>query len=80
MNFIIGELYKSEGYMGIIFVIFGVITILLTILRLPFYWDSRRVRRMRGVFGDTITMVMYLGIGILLSTIGMLELVGEISF
>lgn len=66
--------------MGILFVVLGVVIIILTVLRLPFFWNGRKALRMRRLLGDTITMVLYVGIGIMLSTIGILELLGKISF
>lgn len=65
--------------MGVFFIIFGMITIVFTVLKLPFYWESKKARRLRRVFGDTISTFIYIIIGIVISSLGVLDLMGKIS-
>lgn len=51
----------------------GLINIILSILKPPFFWSSRKALRVRSFLGDTITMILYIGIGIFLVYIGLTE-------
>lgn len=65
--------------MGIFFIILGIFILVATILKLPFYWNSRKALRARRLLGDTITYFLYLGIGIMIEVIGILYVTGKLN-
>jgi uncharacterized membrane protein YidH (DUF202 family) len=65
--------------MGILFIVIGILILVLTILRIPFFWNARKALRMRRLLGDSLTMILYIGIGIMMGVIGILELLGKLN-
>lgn len=55
---------------GILLIIIGSFTLLMTIFKPPFYWGSRKALRMRRLFGDSLTSTIYLIIAIALIYFG----------
>jgi hypothetical protein len=49
----------------------GIFTLICTFFKPDFYWESRKARRMRGIFGDTGATLFYiiLGIGLIVFAI-----------
>ncbi len=58
--------------MGIVLILIGVFTVVCTLGRFPFYWESRKARSMRRLIGDTGTTILYYFIGGMLFVMGVL--------
>ncbi len=48
----------------IILLLIGVFAIICTLLKPPFYWESKKALRLRRLVGDRIATLLYLVIGI----------------
>lgn len=48
---------------GIIFILIGLFSIICTIKKPNFFWESRKALRMRKLLGDKITSIFYIVIG-----------------
>lgn len=57
----------------------GVFAIVCTFLKPDFYWEGRKAMRMRSLIGDLGTSLLYYGIGISVSVIGVLSLLGVVT-
>ncbi|MBJ2357144.1 hypothetical protein [Sphaerochaeta sp. S2] len=74
-----GEGLMTMSLLNMIFIVAGLYVILGTVLKLPFYWDARKVQRMRRLLGDTITYFFNLIIGVGLFIVGLLSVLGVIN-
>jgi len=50
---------------GIIFILIGLFSIICTIKKPNFFWESRKALRMRKLLGDKITSIFYIVVGAL---------------
>ncbi len=57
--------------MSFVFLICGLFTLLLTILKPAFYWESRKARSLRRLVGDTTASIIYIVIAIFLMGISL---------
>lgn len=60
--------------------IVGILTFLLTFFKPNFYWNSRKAKRARAIFGDFITQIIYYTLSIILSFIGIIGTLGNILY
>ena len=68
-----------QGIMGgIIFILIGLFSIICTIKKPNFFWESRKALRMRKLLGDKITSVFYIVVGALAFGGGAIALLGGI--
>ena len=58
-----------------ILLIIGIMTLILSILKPNFYWNSRKAMRSRRLFGDAITQLMYIGIGVALIIVSIVTMI-----
>ena len=49
---------------GIVFIAAGIFTLVMTLLKPPFYWHSRKAMRLRRLVGDTLTSMIYIVIAL----------------
>lgn len=59
---------------SILLICVGLFAIIATIIKPNFYWNSRKARRFRKFFGDTVTTIIYLAIGSFAIILGITEL------
>lgn len=55
---------------GIILILIGVFTLVCSIAKPNFYWNSRKANRMRKFVGDGMTTIIYLVLSILSIVVG----------
>lgn len=55
---------------GIALILVGLLTLILTIIKPNFYWNSRKAVRARRIFGDTVASIIYLVLGVIIIVIG----------
>lgn len=60
--------------LGIFLFVTGLFLTVCTVLRLPFYWNSRKALRLRRLIGDTLAFFIYLIIGLGVAILGLLDI------
>jgi vacuolar-type H+-ATPase subunit I/STV1 len=50
--------------LGILFIVAGIFTLLMTLIKPSFYWNSRKAMRLRRLVGDPIASIIYILIAI----------------
>ncbi|KDR95804.1 hypothetical protein SAMN02745945_02180 [Peptoclostridium litorale DSM 5388] len=55
---------------GLFFIAIGIFAILGAVKKPRFFWGARKAKSMRRIFGDRITSIFYIAIGIFLSGFG----------
>lgn len=55
---------------GIILILIGVFTLVCSITKPNFYWNSRKARSMRKFVGDGMTTIIYLVLSIISIVVG----------
>lgn len=66
-------------YISIFLLAAGLFAIICTVLKPPFYWESRKARRLRNLIGNAATSVFYIVIGIFLVCFSLADLLGIIT-
>ena len=51
---------------GVLLIIIGAFIMIMTFLKPPLYWDSKRTMRLRRLFGDAIANIIYILIAVVL--------------
>ncbi|MCT4604731.1 MAG: hypothetical protein N4A64_01295 [Marinisporobacter sp.] len=65
---------------SIIILLVGIFTIICTLTKPAFYWESRKARRLRRFIGDGGATIVYLIIGIFLIGFSISNLLGFTNF
>ncbi|WP_053956105.1 hypothetical protein [Inediibacterium massiliense] len=66
--------------MSILILLVSIFTIICTLLKPPFYWESRKAKNLRRFLGDGGATIVYLLIGIFLLVTSLANLLGFITF
>lgn len=64
--------------MGYVFILLGIIGLILNTVKPSFYWNSRRVMRVRRMFGDGASTVVNYLTSLLVIILGTLLLLGKL--
>jgi len=51
---------------GVLLIVIGAFIMVMTFIKPPLYWDSKRTMRLRRLFGDAIANIIYILIAVVL--------------
>jgi len=73
------HLYLRGRQMSLLLIGVGVFTLACTYFKPSFYWNSRKARRTRNLFGDSGASIVYYILGGGITIFGLLELLNIVT-